>query len=183
MPLLENLHAAPAHLPSLDELETMRRSGSLVLFPDVISSVDGQLVAGFRDGTQELRVGAKRIGLDVELVVPEGAKPGHYSEHAADWVLPLVLSMPTAVVATLIANQLQVWIDGWRDQGAARMPTARYREVVIDEVRGRTAIKEIEGPADEIVGWVRERSELNRARSDPQPPPAELDWAWPARRD
>ncbi len=181
MALLEKSHDAPTHLPSADELLTMRRSGALVLFPDEVSSVEGQPVAGFREGTQELRVGAKRIGLDVELVVPEGAKPGHYSEHAADWVLPLVLSMPTAVVATLIANQLQVWIDRWRDTGASRMPIARYREVVIDETQGRTAIKEIEGPADEILAWVRERSEIHCGDDEPRPAPAELDWAWPAR--
>lgn len=181
MALHEQLRDAPTHLPSAEELLTKRASGALVLFPDEISSVEGQSVAGFRDGTQELRVGAKRIGLDVELVVPNGAKPGHYSEHAADWVLPLVLSMPTAVVATLIANQLQVWIDRWRDTGASRMPVVRYREVVIDEARGRTAIKEIEGPAEEIIEWVRERSEIQRDGDAHQPAPAELDWAWPAR--
>jgi hypothetical protein len=84
MALREQLCQATAHLPSADELVILRRSGSLVLFPDEIASVDGQPVAGFRQGTQQLRVGAKRIGLDVQLVVPEGTKAGHYSEHAAD---------------------------------------------------------------------------------------------------
>jgi hypothetical protein len=91
--------------------------------------------------------------------------------------------MPTTVVATLIANQPQVWIDRWRDTGASRMPVVRYRKVVIDEAQRRMAIKEIEGPADEIIEWVRERSEIQRGDHEPQPAPAELDWAWPARRD
>jgi hypothetical protein len=90
------------------------------------------------------------------------------------------LSVPTTVVATLIANQLQLWIDNWRKQGASRMPIARYREVVVDEPHRRTAIKEIEGPSDEIVAWVRARSELHAGDDDPAES-SDFDWAWPAR--
>jgi hypothetical protein len=158
MPLREATGPAPPHLPADEEIARLSERGALVIFPDGVSAVRGESVAAFRAGAQELRVNAKRAGLDVEVVVPPGAKPGQYSEHDADWVLPLILSVPAATIATLIANQIQRWIDDWYRQGRSRTPTVRYREVVVDDDSSRTEVKEIEGPAEEVVQWLRERA-------------------------
>lgn len=148
-----------------------------MLFPDTVSPVQGELVAGFRAGSQELRVHAKRAGLDVELVIPEGAKPGQYSEHNADWVLPLILSVPAGVVSSLIATRVQAWIDQSTKRGWSRMPTVRFREVIVEDETLKVEVREVEGPADEIVGWLLEREETqdqadaSRVAGD--------DWNWP----
>jgi hypothetical protein len=110
----------------------------------------------------------------VEVVVPDGARPGHYSEHAAEWVMPLILGVPAATVAHLIANEIQRWIDAWRDEGRSRTPTVRYREVIVDEATQRTTIRELEGPADEVADWIGRRAALEAASE-----PAEEEWQWP----
>jgi hypothetical protein len=177
MALQTNTMPVPGHVPSAEDLRHFGAE-TLVLFPDTVSLVQGELVAGFRGGSQELRVHAKRAGLDVELVVPEGAKPGQYSEHDADWVLPLILSVSTGVVSSLIATRVQAWIDQSSERGWSRMPTVRVREVIVDDETSKVEVREVEGPADEIVGWLLEREgtqgEADAARG------AEDDWNWPA---
>jgi hypothetical protein len=128
----------------------------LVLLPDVLSPIDGELIGGFRPPAQALRVLALKRGITVELALPEGAKAGFYSEHTADWVLPLILGVPSAVVATLIATQLQRGLDAWRSRGTARVPTVRYREAITEGREGRAHIREIEGPADAVLEWLKE---------------------------
>jgi hypothetical protein len=102
--------------------------------------------------------------------VPEGARPGHYAEHGADWVLPLILGVPVGVVAQLIATEIQRWIDEWRDQGRSRMPLLSYREAVINRAKGTTTVRELEGPADEVADWLARRA-------DDEPDGDE--WRWP----
>jgi hypothetical protein len=125
------------------------------------------------------RVDAIEAGLDVELVVPSDARAGEYSEHAADWVLPLMLSVPGGAVAALVANEIQRRLDAWRAaRKEARTPIARYREVVLDQDRQTMRQIEIEGPADELAEWLRGRSlaeptptaELPDERDDPSRP-------------
>jgi hypothetical protein len=145
-----------------------------VLLPETLSPINGQMVAGFRDGAQTLRVRAKQEGVPVEVVVPEGTQPGHYAEHTADWVLPLILGLPTATVAQLLANEIQRWIDDWRDRGRSRTPTLRYREVVVDEATRKTEVRELEGPADEVADWIARRPALG-AGSEPE----NDEWQWP----
>lgn len=172
MVVRKNVHPAPEHLDAGD-LIRRRREDALVLLPDTLSPVDGEMVAGFRQGAQALRVRAKQQGLPVELIVPEGARPGHYSEHAADWVLPLILSVPSAVVAQLIANEIQRWIKAWREQGRSRTPTLRYREVFVDEATQKAGVRELEGPADEVADWIARRP-AREAGGEP-----EEEWQWP----
>lgn len=172
MAMRKTVHPAPEHLDS-GELIRRRREDALVLLPDTLSSVDGQMVAGFRQGAQALRVRAREGGLPVAVVVPEGARPGHYSEHAADWVLPLILGVPSAAVGQLIANEIQRWIDEWRDQGRSRTPTLRYREVLVDEATQQATVREVEGPADEVAAWIARRSALE-VGGEP-----EEEWRWP----
>lgn len=166
------VHSTPEHLDARELVN--RRDDALVLLPDTLSLVDGQMVAGFREGAQALRVRARQNRIPVEVVVPEGARPGHYSEHAADWVLPLVLGVPAATVAQLIATEIQRWIDEWREQGRSRMPTLRYREVLVDEATQKTTVRELEGPADEVADWIARRPALEADRE-----PEEDEWRWP----
>lgn len=175
MALQKTVRAAPEHLEGAELLER-QGANALVLLPDTLSAVDGQMVAGFRQGAQALRVRAKQEGVPVEVVVPEGARPGHYAEHAADWVLPLILGVPAAAVGTLIANEVQRWIDEWRGEGRSRTPTLRYREVHVDEVTMKAELREIEGPADEVADWLARRPALD-VGDDPQ----DDEWQWPDR--
>jgi hypothetical protein len=173
MTVCKTVGAAPDHL-DVSEL-TGRQKDALVLLPDTLTRVDDQEVAGFRAGAQELRVHASREGIPVDIVVPDGARAGRYSEHAADWVLPLILGVPAAAVAQLIANEVQQRIDAWRQQGRTRMPTLRYREVVIDKTAQRATLRELEGPADEVADWVRRRAIETSGDSE------EGEWRWPER--
>lgn len=167
MTVRETVHAAPEHLADVAQLVTLRARGGLVLLPDTVSVVNDRVIAGFGPDAQALRVAAREVGMSVELLTPPGAQPGVYSEKAADWVLPVVLSVPGTLVAQLVANELQRRIDRYRGGRTCQIPTARYREVVIDE-RERVQMREIEGPADDVVDWLRERSGLPPARSDEQ---------------
>jgi hypothetical protein len=173
MAIRKTVRPGPEHLDAA-ELVSRRRSDALVLLPDTLSPVDGQMVAGFREGAQPLRVRARQEGVPVEVVVPEGARPGHYSEHAADWVLPLILEVPAATVAQLIASEIQRWLDEWRKQGRSRTPTLRYREVVVDKAAQTTTVRELEGPADEVADWIVRRPVLEGGSE-----PEEDEWQWP----
>jgi hypothetical protein len=173
MAVHKTVHPAPEHLDA-GELIRRRREDALVLLPDTLSPIDGQMVAGFRQGTQALRVRAKEEGVPVEVVVPEGARPGHYSEHAADWVLPLILGVPAAAVGQLIATEIQRWIDAWREEGRSRTPTLRYREVLVDEATQKARVCELEGPADEVADWIARRPALEAGGE-----PEEHEWQWP----
>jgi hypothetical protein len=148
--------------PSADELSERLAVGGLVLLPDDVSEVQGETVASFREAAQALQVGAKRAGLPVEFAAPPGARLGVYRERAADWVLPYVLSIPTGVVIGLIVNEIQRALDAARRSGQA-IPTFRFREVVIED--GRTTVRELSGPADELLLTLRERTP-RRADSD-----------------
>jgi hypothetical protein len=172
MAVRETVRSAPEHLRAT-ELVGRRREDALVLLPDTLSPVNGQMVAGFRQGAQALRVRAKHESIPVEVVVPEGARPGHYSEHAADWVLPLLLGVPGAAVAQVIASEIQRWIEEWRQQGRSRMPTLRYREVLVDEEAGTTSVRELEGPADEVADLIARRPVLEATDA------AGEEWQWP----
>ena len=172
MAMRKTVYAAPEHVDGEDLVG--RGKDALVLLPDTLSLVDGQMVAGFRQGAQALRVRAKQEAVPVEVVVPEGARAGHYSEHAADWVLPLILGVPAMIVGQLIANEIQRWIDEWREQGRSRMPSLRYREVVIDDVTRKTQVRELEGPADEVADWIARRAALATGGQ-----PEDDEWQWP----
>jgi hypothetical protein len=148
--------------PSAHELSQRLAVGGLVLLPDEVSEVEGERVASFREAAQALRVGAKEAGIPVELVAPPGARLGVYRERAADWVLPYVLSIPAGVVIGLIVNEIQRVLDAARRSGQA-IPTFRFREVVIED--GRTTVRELSGPADEVLSTLRERTS-RRADAD-----------------
>src|SRR4051794_39781958 len=122
MALIKTVHQAPEYIDG-GVLGRLERESTLVLLPDTLSPVGGRLTAGFRDGAQGLRVRAKEQGVTVELFLPEDSRPGTYSEHGADWILPLVLGVPAATVADLIAKEIQGRIDEWRERGLSRTPT------------------------------------------------------------
>jgi hypothetical protein len=139
--------------PSADELTKRLASGGLVLLPDDISEVEGETVASFREAAQALQVAAKRAGLPVEFAAPPGARLGVYRERAADWVLPYVLSIPTGVGIGLIVNEIQRVLEATRRSRRA-VPTFRFREVAIED--GRVRVRELSGPADELLSTLRE---------------------------
>jgi hypothetical protein len=169
----KTVHSAPEHLDSAVLIR--QQQDRLVLLPDTLSQIDGQMVAGFRAGAQSLRVAARQEGIPVDVVVPEGARPGRYAEHAADWVLPLILEVPAATVAQLIAAEVQQRIAVWRQQGRSRMPTLRYREVHVDQATREATVRELEGPADEVADWIARRAiEAGSALK-------EDEWQWPER--
>jgi hypothetical protein len=140
--------------PSTDELSKRIETGGLVLLPDDVSEAEGEIVASFREAAQALRVGANRAGVPVVFAAPPGARLGVYRERAADWVLPYVLSIPTGVVIGLIVNEIQRVLNAARRSGQA-VPTFRFREVVVEG--RRMVVRELTGPADELIRTLRER--------------------------
>lgn len=167
MAISRSEYPAPPYLPATSELGASVAPDRLVLLPDQVVERDGEAIAGFRSDAQALRVRATEAGLDVQLVLPDGAKPGIYSEHAADWVLPLILSVPGGVITTLVANELQRLLDAWRERrGASAQPTTCYRELVLSADGSDAKIVEIEGPAEEVVQLLREKAALPRGDYD-----------------
>lgn len=147
------------HLPPAAELAKLVGEDRLVLLPDQVVAAGDERIAGFRPESKALRVDALDAGLEVDLVVPAGARAGEYSEHAADWVLPLILSVPGSAIGILVANEIQRRLDAWRAaRKAAPTPIARFREVVIDQDQRTMRQIEIEGPADDLAEWLRSRS-------------------------
>jgi hypothetical protein len=161
----------PSGWPAAQELEAIAGRADLVLLPDRVESrPDGTVVAAFREEAQAFRVDAIRDGLSVEMVRPEGSTLAAYREHAAEWVLPIVLYGALPIGLGLITNRIQRWMDERREGGA--MPTLRYREARL--VDGEVRVREIEGPADEVVETLRASAEHEIGGGPgPQPlPPA-----------
>ena len=156
MPISEQTIRVPDFWPSVRDLSARSRAESLVLLPDDVGELDGQLTASFRESAQNLAVRARSEGVAVEFVTPPGAERGMYRERTADWVLPWILSIPTGVAIGLIVNEIQRAIDAARAAKQA-LPTIRFREVVIEE--GRTTAHELTGPADEVRDMLSRRLE------------------------
>jgi hypothetical protein len=146
--------------PSAAELAELDGEGKLVLLPDQVDDdLQGELIAGFRPDAQELRVNAQEAGLEVTLYAPPGARLGVYEEHAADWVLPVLVNFDVSLIASIVGNLISARLEAWRaERGeAAEVPVLRYREL---EIEGdRTRLREIEGPANQVRDLLRERDE------------------------
>lgn len=149
--------------PSAGELAELEEEGHLILLPDRLDDTKEGTLASFRDEAQVFRVAARQQGLRVTMVMPEGAKPAVYREHAADWVLAAIVAVPGATIAMLIGNEIQRRLDKWRGEGSGETPNLTYREAIRigDEVR----MRELTGPADEVADLLRGGG----------PPPLELD--------
>lgn len=143
----ERYREPPPGWPSAADLTSRSRGVGVFLLPEDVRDLGQEgLVAPFRVQAQELRVLAQESGLRAELVVPEGARPTVYSEHAADWVLPVVFSVPATVAANLVSQW--IWSRLLTRHDESSMPTLRYREAQLDGDRIR--VREIDGPADAV---------------------------------
>jgi hypothetical protein len=139
--------------PSAAELAGLEEEGHLILLPDRLDDTKEGTLASFRDEAQVFRVAARQQGLRVTMLMPEGAKPAVYREHAADWILAAIVAVPGSTIAMLIGNEIQRRLDKWRGDGSGETPTLTYREAVRtgDEVR----MPELIGPADEVANLLR----------------------------
>jgi hypothetical protein len=147
---------APEDWPTAQELQALGASADIVILPDRVDpDPDGTPVAAFREEAQALRVDALGQGLTVRMVVPPGGRSAVYIERAADWVLPVLLAVPLPVVVNLLSNRIQRWIDERGDD--APLPTLHYREARINA--GDVRLREIEGPADEVIELLRGEDE------------------------
>jgi hypothetical protein len=152
--------------PTADELSERLGVGKMAILPDRVERTGDGLIAAFRRDAQEIRVTGKEAGLEVELYSPPDARLGVYEEHAADWVLPTVVSFPLSIAGTLVANLIQTRIDAWkagRSEGED-MPVVRYRELDVDG--DQTRLREIEGPADQVRDILRDRDDGAREVND-----------------
>jgi hypothetical protein len=167
--LTERLTDPPEHWPSADVLRKATTEGSFVLLPDDVRDVDGTLTAFFRTDAQALRVRASNAGLKPVLLAPDGAEVAGYSEYAADWVLPVVVTAALSIPSAVVADVIHDGIANKPESGGAA-PTVRYREAVVDGDRVR--VREIEGPADEVERLLRERgAQMKLPPLSPVPPP------------
>jgi hypothetical protein len=127
-------------------VESGARDADVLILPEFLEEIDGALVAAFADSTQELRVDLADRGLQVQLALPEGAEPRPYEEHFVEWVLPVILSVPTAIVATV---QIVGWLRDWHGRNPEKV--LRYREARFDEVEGQYVVRELIGPANQVA--------------------------------
>lgn len=154
MTITERTVDPPSGWPDASVLLNLAAGDRLVLLPDRIEEFNGELRASYRDDAQALRVAAQRAGMEVVFGAPESAKPATYREHDATLVLSFVLSIPGGLIGTLLANEIQRHLDRWRNEkrdDVAQLKV-RAREVVIEA--GRTKVREIEGPGEEVVAWL-----------------------------
>ena len=168
MALTDRIRPAPAHWPRLEKLEEVAAGGALVMLPDRVDELDGEVRASYRDEAQAIRVAAREQGLEVVLAVPPGARPALLREHDASLVLGAVLSIPAGVAAVLLANEIQRHLDKWRagreaadrqDADRSSSFTVRAREVAIKDDEAR--LREIEGPAEEVIKLLRAEAEAS----------------------
>jgi hypothetical protein len=142
----------------LDDLVHPEDNDGLILYPDRVETHGGDLIAAYRPDAQALRILAAKRGVTVVIAGPEDAKKAIYSEHAADWVLPLI-DIPTGVVAALMADYLKARLKAWKEGSQERRsPLVRYREVDRSP-DGQSQVREIEGPAEDVMAWLRENRE------------------------
>lgn len=127
-------------------VESVARGGDVLILPEFFEEIDGALVAAFPDSTQELRVDLADRGLHVQLALPEGAEPRPYEQHFVEWVLPVILSVPEAIVAMA---QIVGWLRDWHGRNPEKV--LRYREARFDEVEGQYVVRELVGPADQVA--------------------------------
>jgi hypothetical protein len=126
----------------------------ILVLPDRLVEEDGERVAAFRPEAQPMRVDINAAGRTVELLVPAGARRRSTEEHAAEWILPVVLlvgQIPVGVASTLIAD----WIRNRR----VERPEARrmlYREAA-RLPDGTFRVIQIEGPPEEVATVVERR--------------------------
>ena len=132
--------------PSVEELGETER---IVILPDQVEKTAGELTAGFRPDAQELRVNAKERGIEVELYAPAEARLGVYEEHAADWVLPVLISFPESIACGLIVNLIQARLDAWRNAGSPP-PEPEMRCGLLEIEEGKLRVHDLEGPAEEV---------------------------------
>ncbi len=155
--LEERRYEPGASVPSAAELDAELGENVLVLLPEQVTERNGEVFASFREDAQALRVHGAEAGLEVRLYAPPGAHLGVYREHTADWVLPLLAfaaGMANNVLCNLVANEIQRHLDRWREGGSGREPIVRYREAVIE--KDRIHVREIDGPATEMIAWLKE---------------------------
>jgi hypothetical protein len=90
----------------------------------------------------------------VALAVPEGAETAAYQEHAAEWVLPIVLfaaNIPVSVACSLFAN----WI--WSLMGPQPDPEDTVHVRLARELPdGTLEMLEARGRVEDVVGVLRE---------------------------
>ena len=128
MPITEKFSPPLADWPDADEIRRVTAEGTLVVLPDRVSVVSGEIVASFREDAQALRVRGDEQGLRVELLAPKDARLGVYREHAAEWILPIVIFLAgqgASIMTNLIANEIQRRVDRLRESGQDQVPTLR----------------------------------------------------------
>ena len=150
MAVRETYSEVPSILDELGGLDELASDG-LVILPERVIRADAGTVATFRADAQELRVRAAERGLVARLAAPDGASLAVYREHAADWVLPLLLGVPASVIASLVADIIGRRLKSEKPDGP--VPTVRFRQVDVGPDGAR--LREIEGPADEVVEALR----------------------------
>src|SRR3954453_22209281 len=124
MPVEERCSPVP---DALDLAFAAGLSADAVRFPGFTWS-GSQPRAAFRADAQLLRVAGDSIDVEVALASPEGAERTIYSEHAADWILPIVMELSKGVAAELIASAIVRRLKGLRR--GDRMPIVRASELV-----------------------------------------------------
>lgn len=147
MSITERSVDAPDHWPAPEALERAAERDVIVILPEQVDDPDGILTAFFRADAQELRVRAAEAGFGAVLLAPDGAELAGFSELAADWVLPVVLSAALTIPSTVVADMIYDHIANGGPDAAAHV--VRYREAVVEQ--GKVKVREFEGPADEIA--------------------------------
>jgi hypothetical protein len=168
MAVQERFVQAPAGWPPAEELARLAEQGGLVLLPDeVAQQPDGRILAAFREEAQAMRLQAQQDGVPVTLIKPQDADLAVYREDAAELVLPIIL-FAAGIPATLITNRIQRWLDERRAAGGSRRIRYREAHVADSEIR----VRELEGPAEDVVEMLRENWELPpRGTTEPGSPP------------
>lgn len=152
----ERTNRLPEDLVARETIELARSRGTVTLLPDRVTKHEGRTLAAFRPDTAELRAVLRDSGVGVELAAAPDAELATYSEHSADWVLPVVLfvsGIPVGVVTGVIANWLTVKLGT-----DAKNTIVHYREGHV-RTDGSIDVVEVSGPRDEIAKLLKERGD------------------------
>ncbi|MBK5233098.1 MAG: hypothetical protein JJE13_08985 [Thermoleophilia bacterium] len=150
MPIKESWTDPLPFWPESEELELGQNN--VVFLPSSRGELDGEVVMGFRQEAQEMRVKAMDDGFDVQLFTPGGARPGILQEHAAEVVLPFLVAGVSSIPFSIIGDYIYDYI---KSRGT---DDSVFKVGLVEIEEGNMRIHNIEGPPADVLSFLEDAS-------------------------
>lgn len=132
-------------------------SKTVGIVPDSLREYDGRPTALFRAESRDLQAVGSQLGIEIELLTPDGAERAILTERADSVILPIVIGLSTQLVANVLTPYVEALIDKWKKSGN-RKPDVVYRK---GEWKADGSIERVDitGDAESILDILKEESD------------------------